>query len=356
MARAPKSPPPAPIERDAAVLGQVDYFHLTAAPFVWEERTSSSGGSYSVKVYTREAYTAAHMRKSAESGRLVRWGVRLAGDRVVSREGLLRVRAPEALERLRARGAPLRGEAREQALADALWAELSADERGVMIGQVDLDPFTRGAGEREALRRLTEHLRESGSLLGLVDAGWHGRVRDHYATRRLGGPVGSHAWASALWPEWIAYWYERSGEPVPAAVDPETIAAFQVVRGPLGLQGRPAPWWDALAEYFKNAAGPRMDEALGVARTLTRRLGGPAEALELGEFPADVPSRHRFHAALDGRLARLDPAWARELPTGQARGLLQPMLRKLHYATLGRDEGLPKPNRAPRAARRRRGR
>lgn len=331
----PRKPTEA-IPRDVRVIGQVDYFRVTDAPYVREERQSASGRSYSVKVYTRDAYTAAHMMKSSESGRLVRWGVRLDGDRVVSREGLLRVRAPEALERLRARGASLRGAARDEALAEALWQALSPDEREAMVAEVDLEEFADGRGEREALRALLEHLRAEGSLLASADVDWHRRVRDRYAARWLGGPVGSSAWASAPWARWLAYWYERAGERPPAEAGPESIAAFVVARGAHGREARLAPWWGALMEYVANASGDRVAEADGVLAALARRLGGQVDPAEIADFPPDVPSRLRFHEALDARLARLDPAWLREVGPGAARPLVQPMLRAFHYATLAR--------------------
>jgi hypothetical protein len=199
------------------VTGQSDAFRETDAPWIMEERIAASGRSYSVKVYLPEAYTAAHMRRSDETKRLVRWTVRLSDGRCVSREGALRVRAPEVWNRVRSVVAKLRGDRREQAIADALWDALTVEEREAMIAAVDLAAYTVGRSIREASEALHADLIAEMNPLALVAVDWTARFRDLYATAVFGGPVNSPAWHAMTWPQWVAYTYALLGQTAPDA-------------------------------------------------------------------------------------------------------------------------------------------
>ena len=93
---------------------------------------------------------------------------------VVSREGLLRVRAPEALERLRARGVPtMRGEAREQAL-EARLVELemrvSFQEQALAeLSDALADARMQGMRNADVLRVLLEDLGKVRNALNSSD-------------------------------------------------------------------------------------------------------------------------------------------------------------------------------------------
>ena len=326
---------------DLRVVGYEDTFPRSDAPFHWEERVSQSGRSYSVKVYDREAYTADHMAKSAETGRLVRWVVRLSDGSAVSHDGVFRIRDRVAWERdIRPRVARLRGEKREQAIADALWELLSPEEREAMVASVSLDDYADGRGERQALEDLFADLRTSGSLLALVDADWPRRIRDHYAIRHLGGPQRSEAWASATWRPWLRYFYDRAGLPLPAEIDPARIVGLRKTQKTSEVV--PAVWWDALAEYFANARGARLAEAPAVASVLWQRLGGLPDALELADFPpaSQLALRQQVHALRDARAERMDlglapPEWhPAQTPGYYFRALTGPeFLRRVWNAT-----------------------
>jgi len=335
-----KKPAPRRADPDATLARYQDQFQLTEAPYRWEERVSASGRSYSVKVYEREAYTAAHMAKSAESGRLVRWAAVLSDGRLVSRDGLIRMRDPEGWEReVKPRVAKLRGDAREAALADAFWSSLSPAEREALAASVDLDAYADGRGERAALRDLLADLRAGGSPLAFVDVGWWARIRDRYARRHLGGPVGSAAWASAPWSHWVAYDHERQGLPQPAESDPRTIEG--VSAGTTREEPYvPSAWWYSLIEYLANAAGPRVAEADFVAATLAARLGGAPDPVEVGEFPPQRAAEARASAnrLRAERLRRMDRGLA---ASALARGAneysaLSPLAGREFLASFGR--------------------
>ncbi len=285
------------------VVGQTDTFRETAAPFVMEERTAASGRSYSVKVYLPAAYTARHMRVSDETKRLVRWVVRLSDGRSVSRDGALRVRDPGAWDRLRPQIARLRGEKREQAIADALWDALSPDEREAMVAAVDLRAYTAGRSIREAFEALSADLIAEGSPLARVAAGWHDRLRDVYATDAIGGPVGSDAWRAMTWPRWLAYVYAVAGREAPDAADLPATELSRATRSQVL-----APWWGSLGSFVRQAPVPHARQVLA---ELTARAGGPVDPMEAAPFPpvSRLDDRRLVNEMRDARVSRMHPAW-----------------------------------------------
>lgn len=328
-----RAPPPTPSPRpDLRVVRYEDWFRVTNAPYEWERRFSRDGrGSYEVKRYLDVAYTAAHMARSEESGRLVRWVVRLSDGSAVSHEGLFRIRSREAWERtIRPAVSRLRGERRERAMADAFWGMLSPEEREAMVASVDLDAYTQGRGVEEAREALFEDLRVGGSPLALVDAGWDRRIRDRYAERHLGGPHRSAAWASAPWARWVAYVYACRGLPAPDDIDPGRMPAFDA-------KGRPLPWWESvLYSYFSRPSEGREAEVETIARTLWRRLGGVPVEAEMLPFPPDGQQEQRrlVLALRDARFARMDRALVvpGAPPVGPLHRLTQPdELRRLWF-------------------------
>lgn len=286
------------------VTGQSDAFRETDAPYIMEERTAASGRSYSVKVYTTEAYTARHMRRSDETKRLVRWTVRLSDGRCVSRDGALRVRAPEAWNRVRSVVAKLRGDRREQVLADALWDALTAEEREAMVSAVDLPAYTVGRSIREASEALHADLIAEGSPLALVDARWQDRLRDAYATAAFGGPVGSPAWHAMTWSQWMTYTYALLGQCAPDAMSPPATVVVKMTR-------QLAPWWHSLTSFARQAPA---DHAGEVIAHFTAMAGGEVHALEAAPFPpaSRLEDRHAVNAMMTARMGRLAPAWRAE--------------------------------------------
>lgn len=285
------------------ITGQSDAFRETDAPWIMEERISVSGRAYSVKVYTSEAYTTRHMRRSDETKRLVRWTVRLSDGRLVSREGAIRVRAPEAWDRVRSVVAKLRGERREQALADALWDVLSPEEREAMVAAVDLPSYTVGRSIREASEALHADLIAEGSPLARVAAGWSDRLRDVYATAAFGGPIGSPAWHSMTWSQWLTYTYSLVGEDAP---DAENLPASILTDH--GRSRRLAAWWPSLRTFARYAP---IGHATEVIARLTSMAGGEVSAIEAQEFPpaSRLDDRKAVLALRDARLARMSTAW-----------------------------------------------
>jgi hypothetical protein len=286
------------------VTGQSDAFRETDAPWIMEERIAASGRSYSVKVYLPEAYTAAHMRRSDETKRLVRWTVRLSDGRCVSREGALRVRAPEVWNRVRSVVAKLRGDRREQAIADALWDALTVEEREAMIAAVDLAAYTVGRSIREASEALHADLIAEMNPLALVAVDWTARFRDLYATAVFGGPVNSPAWHAMTWPQWVAYTYALLGQTAPDAWAPPATILVNMTR-------RLAPWWPTLTSFALQAPA---DTAREVVAHFTAMAGGAVDPLEAGEFPplSRLADRHAVNAMMTARLARMAPAWRTE--------------------------------------------
>lgn len=285
------------------VIGQSDSFRETDAPWIMEERISASGRAYSVKVYTAEAYTARHMRKSDETKRLVRWTVRLSDGRCVSRDGALRVRAPEAWNRVRSVVAKLRGDRRDQALADALWDALTIEEREAMVASVDLQSYTVGRSIREASDALHADLIAEGSPLALVDARWQDRLRDIYATEAFGGPIGSPAWHAMTWAQWLTYTYSLTGETAP---DADNLPASVLTDH--GRSRRLAAWWPSLRTFARYAP---VEHAREVIARITDMAGGEVAAVEAQEFPpaSRMDDRKAVLALRDVRLARMTPAW-----------------------------------------------
>lgn len=285
------------------VIGQSDSFRETDAPWIMEERISASGRAYSVKVYTAEAYTVRHMRRSDETKRLVRWTVRLSDGRCVSRDGALRVRAPEAWNRVRSVVAKLRGDRREQALADALWEALTIEEREAMVASVDLQSYTDGRSLREASEALHADLIAEGSPLARVDAGWQDRLRDIYATAAFGGPIGSPAWHAMAWPQWLTYTYSLTGQTAP---DAENLPASILTDH--GRSRRLAAWWPSLMTFARYAP---VEHAREVIARITAMVGGEVAAVEAQEFPpaSRLDDRKAVLALRDARLTRMTPAW-----------------------------------------------
>ena len=293
------------LARDIYIVGQSDAFRDTDAPWFMEERISASGRSYSVKVYANEAYTARHMYKSDETKRLVRWAVRLSDGRLVSREGAIRVRAPEAWDRVRPMIAKLRGDRREQALADALWDAISTEEREAMVAAVDIPSYTVGRSLREAQESLYADLIAQGSPLARVDADWERRLRDVYATAAFGGPVGSLQWYAMTWPKWLTYIYSIKGQDAPDAhnLSPVVVVMFNRERTTII-----APWMSSLNTFASIAP---IDHAADVVDYFIEMAGGEIDEIETLDFPpvSQMEKRKAIHALWDARLSRMSPQW-----------------------------------------------
>lgn len=322
---------PAPRPADLRVVDYMDFFKLREAPYVLEERVGESGRSYTVKVYLPEAYTADYMIPSDETGRLVRWGVKLNDGRVVSRDGIFRLRFPEAWERVKARAARARGEARDKLLGEALWGLLTSEEQRAMIASVNVRDFADGRGAKQALADLEDFLRREGSLLAYADHEWWRDIANAYAVRMLGGPVGSDAWRSAPFEAFAAYKREKAGKPV---LDSNPATMPLTVKHGQNLSIHPAL---TDLEYWSSPGDDHPMRAADKARVfpvLLRRFGSAlvrlTQALAADGQAAELPSEH----TVSGRQARdalyheilrtIDPAWAREL--GPSPSMLEPVV------------------------------
>lgn len=322
---------PAPRPADLRVVDYMDFFKLREAPYVLEERVGESGRSYTVKVYLPEAYTADYMIPSDETGRLVRWGVKLNDGRVVSRDGIFRLRFPEAWERVKARAARARGEARDKLLGEALWGLLTPEEQRAMIASVNVQDFADGRGAKQALADLEDFLRREGSLLAYADHEWWRDIANAYAVRMLGGPVGSDAWRSAPFEAFAAYKREKAGKPV---LDSNPATMPLTVKHGQNLSIHPAL---TDLEYWSSPGDDHPMRAADKARVfpvLLRRFGSAlvrlTQALAADGQAAELPSEH----TVSGRQARdalyheilrtIDPAWAREL--GPSPSMLEPVV------------------------------
>lgn len=321
------------------IVGYVDFFKRNDAPYVMEERVSESGRAYEVKVYLPEAYTEDYMVRSDETGRLVRWGVELSDRRTVSRDGAFRVRFPEQWAKVKAAAARKRGEKRDEYLAQAIWREMSPDERNATIASVDLDAYADGRGIKVAKEDLRSDLKEGGSLLFWVDIPWFDLLRDAYARRHLGGPVGSIAWSSSTFEDFARYQLARDGQKEPESLKPDDLPLLDK-QWTKSLKLHPV--WSISTEYWGNEPmGARAAEQPRVMKVLRERMG-PALTAIIDEEAARVldPTRgptqrdrilQRYSSAMlrDGgwgddrnkkldelyrpAIAGMDPRWAKEL-------------------------------------------
>ena len=337
--RAPEAP-----TADLRVVEYMDFFKLRDAPYVLEERVGESGRSYTVKVYLPEAYTAAYMIPSDETGRLVRWGVKLNDGRIVSRDGIFRLRFPAAWERIKAKAARARGEARDKLLGEALWGLLTPEEQRAMIASVNVRDFADGRGEKQALADLEDFLKREGSLLAYADHEWWRDISADYSTRLLGGPVGSPAWLGASFAEFTPYKQERAGRPR-EDLSPETMPATQSAGKGYIIHPAitdPEYWTPPGKDHPRRAADktqvfPILRRRFGSA--LARMAQDRAARLHNGALPADLPSEY----TVEGRLARqamyaeilrtIDPAWAKDL--GPSDRMLEPLLNAATRVFMG---------------------
>jgi len=327
-----EDPEPAPMRsEDVRVRAYVDFFQRNDAPYVLEERMSESGRSYTVKVYLPEAYTAQYMPASDETGRRVRWGVELTDGRLVSRDGVFRLRFPAEWEKIKSKAARARGEARDKLLGEALWGLLTPEEQRAMIASVNVRDFADGRGEKQALADLEDFLRREGSLLAYADHEWWRDIANAYAVRMLGGPVGSDAWRSAPFEAFAAYKREKAGKPV---LDSNPATMPLTVKHGQNLSIHPAL---TDLEYWSAPGEDRPMRAADKARVfpiLLRRFGSALVRLTQARAAdwqaAELPSEH----TVSGRQARdalyheilrpIDPAWAREL--GPSPSMLKPVV------------------------------
>lgn len=331
-----EQPIPVLPEVDLRVIGYEDAFRNSEAPFHWEERTSESGRTYTVKVYDPEAYTADFMFRSDESGRLMRWGVRIADGRLVSRDAIFRMRFPAAWAELRSRLAKLRGEKREEAIAAALWERLSREEQGALVAGARLDEYVDARGVNQSLADANRDLRASGSILGWVGVGTD-NMRDAYATRLLGGPIGSTPWRAASWTMFLSFKDALRGM-TRTSYAVEDLPLFDpfVSLGQHGervVQLGAAPWWGDAQEFFANSQ-LRSEEARSILHAIERRLGGPVVADEVRQpwgnaRAVTAEDRRATHAREAQRMERLDPAWRAEAK--RSPGTLHEVLRYAYW-------------------------
>lgn len=310
---------PAAFGGPVRVTAYVDLFAENEAPYVMEERLSESGRSYEVKVFTPDAYTEDYMERSDETGRLIRWAVRLSDGRMVSRDGAFRLRFPDQWERVRQAAARKRGEKRDEHLAMALWGLLSEDEREAMFSSVDLSSYADGRGIEAAKADLARDLRESGNLLfwAVGSDDWYHRLVDQYAICYLGGPLESPAWTSSSFQRFINFKSAMKGVPT-VEVDPVKLplVADKRVR-PAGRKAL-APWWGMSFEYWSNPpTGDRVAEFARIFHALRRRMGRTLHHLSMpGAFipSAATPEGRRARETLWGQLrADMDPVWSASL-------------------------------------------
>jgi hypothetical protein len=308
------------------ILGYIDFFSLNDAPFVLEDRVSSSGRTYTVKVYLPEAYTDDYMFRSDETRRLIRWGVELSDGRTVSREGAFRVRFPEQWEIVKEAASRKRGEARDEYIACSIWKNMLPEEQEAMLSSVDIESYADARGLKRAKQDLLADLKQSGSLLSWVDAPWGEMLKDAYARRHLGGPVGSDEWRSATFEEFLRYKYEVAGLREPASFDP--AKANLLVRPGAVVD----ELWRWASEYWGNEpAGRRIGDRIRVVNILRERMGptlskivdeqaakrmGLSSAVtRLDEIEnTGFDSRHYWRLKLYEQIvSEMDSAWAREL-------------------------------------------
>lgn len=256
-------------EEPLHVVGYYDAFKITDAPFVWEDRTSASGRTYSVKVYLPEAYTDDYMHRSHESGQRIRWGVRLSDGRTVSRDGLIRIRYPDRWEAIRKELTRLRGDRREARAAELVWESMSAEERDAMLASVPWDEYVDERGVTQATQDLEQDLRASGSILGWA-APIGDMVRDAYARRYLGGPATSDRIAATPWAT-FARWSSvawGTGDPGPDA------DGFDLPLAVKNWEGRPvlARWVSDINYWARTVAPYRPGEVAATLERLRARL------------------------------------------------------------------------------------
>jgi len=290
------------------VVGATDMFQVTRAPFHMEERVRGFGRPYQVKVYEPEAYTARHMAKSDESKCLVRWVVHLSNGMKVSREGVMRLRAPEAWDRLRPAVAKLRGEKREQAMASALWDAITPEEREAMVASVDLASYVEGRSATEAREDLFSDLVESKSPLAHIDADWARRLHREYVRVAFGTP--EPAWHRVTWPEYVRFHAVLSGHThdhsaFAAYLDPRTMPLTVLVKNGRDV----APSWVMRHGLSWLVDRAHLAHAEEVFRIVEARLGGPPGPGETEPFPpqGDIELRRVQNAIRDARVARLPP-------------------------------------------------
>lgn len=285
---------------DAYVVGAVDMFQETAAPYHIEERFAGMGSRYFVRVYEPVAYTKKHMAKSDETKRLVRWVVKLSNGMRVSQEGVLRLRAPEVWDRVRPMVAKLRGEKREQAMANAIWSAITHDERLAMIRSVNLTEYTTGRGLDAAQGDLFADLAAGGSLLAHVDGAWRKRLLDVYAEAVFGGPMFSREWYEQTWHSRLRFGALTGGSANPDDMDtnPYTMPLAFAANGDMHAPG----WWRLLSPFANTA---RPDHAREVLSILTDRIGGMVSRAEFMPFPDNLEERMAVHTMRDARLGRM---------------------------------------------------
>lgn len=291
---------------DVVVVGATDMFKLTNAPYHEELRARGIGNTYYAKVYEPVAYTARHMAKSDESKRLVRWVVNLSNGMKVSREGVLRLRAPEVWDRVQPMVAKLRGEKLEQAMAKALWDAITPEEREAMVASVDLASYVEGRSIREAREDLFADLVESKSPLAHIDAEWSKRLRREFVRAAFG--TETPAWEALTWPEFVRFQAFLGGNQhdLSAYENPRTMPL--TVRGKNGLSVHES--WvmhNGLSEIASYARLARPQFAEEVLSVVIERLGGPPGPGETERFPpaSDLAARNRQHALRDARVARI---------------------------------------------------
>lgn len=310
-AKAPKS-----AEGPIRISGYLDWFKLRDAPYVMEERLSESGRSYARKVFLPEAYTAEYMEPSDETGRLVRWGVKLSDGRMVSRDGAIRLRFPERWEQIRKRLAGARGDRRSELAAEILWKGMEPAERDAMIASMDLLSYADERGVDQAKRDLVEDLKQSGSLLYWLSLGGevdlYRLLSDAYVERYLGG---QDRWPTAPWREWITYKMAKAG----AEIDTTEVSALPMTRKILAGKVAPHLWWGALPEYTRNARGQRLQEIPRLRAAIEHKVGGPVTDWRETESAAQTPeSRRELFARVDARVARMPDASRRALSSAGA--------------------------------------
>lgn len=266
----------------ATIVGMVDTFQETRAPYRVEERVSASGSRYPVKVY--------------DAKRRARWVVVLSNGKRVSQEGVLRLRAPEAWDRVRRMPA----KAREQAVASAVWAAITPDERLAMIHSANLAEYAEGRSLNDAMETLQSDLAAGGNILAHVDASWRMRMIDVYADLTIGGPIYSREWYTMTWASLRRYAALTSGLADPGDTDPRTMPFTYAHHFDTRLAG----WLGSLWTLAQNA---RPDHARDVLSIVTARLGGDVSPSELLPFPDSPRERKAAQSARDARLARIAP-------------------------------------------------
>lgn len=347
-----------PSEGPLRIVRYIDYFKLREAPFVLEERLSSSGHTYTAKVYLPEAYTDAYMEPSDETGRLLRWGVRLSDGRTVSRDGAFRVRFPERWARIAGKLQRARGERRHQLAAEELWKAMTPEERKALL-DIDLSAYIEGAGERQARAALEADLKDSGSLLWLardvIKREDFPSLRDAYATRYLGGPILSPEYNSAPWNRWLDYSMALRGlhppgwsleEAIEAIADPHALPLLRATTQPENRWSNrtvttwpPHPWLSSLREYTRH--GDSTDDFVRAVSVrmlrpaIARRFRGLPSRQEAAGFPGttNVDIRKQWWANANARLDRMNPEDRKLLITAGVGKALPTVLGTVRHLT-----------------------